>query len=206
MSQFADRPKPSSKEYFDEMFSKNDDPWGFATRRYESRKRDLTLAALPHEKYEYGFEPACATGELSFALAARCDRLLVSDGVDKAIELSRRRLAGIPNVEVQKLWVPDQWPAQQFDLIVLGEFLFYLTPEAVREVAACVSRTLKTNGTVLACHWRLPIEDCVVTGDSAHEMLDQELALPCVSSVIEREFRIDVWTAAPTLATIEGLK
>ena len=46
--------------YFDELFQGNDDPWAFKQRWYERRKRALTLAALPRERYASVFEPGCA--------------------------------------------------------------------------------------------------------------------------------------------------
>ncbi|EPN67648.1 methyltransferase, partial [Pseudomonas syringae pv. actinidiae ICMP 19101] len=57
--------------YFDELFRNNDDPWAFKQRWYERRKRALTLAALPRERYRAIFEPGCANGELSADLAER---------------------------------------------------------------------------------------------------------------------------------------
>ena len=71
--------------YFDGLFAASPDPWGFESRWYEHRKRALTLACLPSLRYRYGYEPGCANGELSAALADRCDRLLVSDGAEKAV-------------------------------------------------------------------------------------------------------------------------
>ncbi|NYS43147.1 SAM-dependent methyltransferase, partial [Pseudomonas syringae pv. actinidiae] len=62
--------------YFDELFRNNDDPWAFKKRWYERRKRALTLAALPRERYRAIFEPGCANGELSADLAERCDTLV----------------------------------------------------------------------------------------------------------------------------------
>ena len=66
--------------HFEALFTSSNDPWGFRTRWYEARKRSLTLACLPHQRYASGFEPGCANGELSAVLAERCDHLLVCDG------------------------------------------------------------------------------------------------------------------------------
>ena len=114
--------------YFDAMFTKSDDPWKFRSRWYERRKRALTLACLPSARYVVGFKPGCANGELSACLATRCDRLLVSDGVEQAVALASDRLEKLPNVEVSSAWIPRKWPFEKFDLIVLSEFLFYVQP------------------------------------------------------------------------------
>ncbi|MBC7682848.1 MAG: hypothetical protein H7172_10975, partial [Ferruginibacter sp.] len=37
--------------YFDALFKDTEDPWGFRTRWYETRKRALTLASLPADRY-----------------------------------------------------------------------------------------------------------------------------------------------------------
>ena len=60
-----------SPQYFEQLFEHDEDPWAFRTRWYEQRKRDLTLACLPRQYYTRIFEPACANGELSAALAER---------------------------------------------------------------------------------------------------------------------------------------
>jgi SAM-dependent methyltransferase len=152
-----------------------------------------------------GYEPGCANGELTAALAARCDRLLASDGVDRAVKLAHVRLRDFPNVDVFKAWVPDEWPDRQFDLIVLSEFLFYLTPDDLDRIASKAVASLAPNGVVLACHWRRPIKDCVLNGDLVHARLGELLQLPNVCSVVEPECRLDVWSSAPTAATLDGL-
>lgn len=198
-------PAPDTPAYFDAMFTRSDDPWEFKSRWYERRKRALTLASLPAERYASAYEPGCANGELSAALATRCDRLLVSDGVDRAVALAQQRLRDHRNVKVLKAWVPEEWPDEQFDLIVLSEFLFYLTPITLRHLARCVLSSLRPNGVVLACHWRHPIERCVLTGDAAHDQLEDLLDLPNICHLREPDLRLDVWSTAPTAATLEGL-
>ncbi|MDO9358105.1 MAG: SAM-dependent methyltransferase [Polaromonas sp.] len=201
----APHTRPDQPAYFDAMFATSDDPWKFQSRWYERRKRALTLACLPSDRYAHGFEPGCANGELSASLATRCDRLLVSDGIDKAVALSRQRLQGISNVEVRKAWMPAEWPRDKFDLIVLSEFLFYLKPEAVEETARQALDTLVPGGVILACHWRHPIAHCTVTGDSAHDILDRVLQLPNQCRVLEPDLRLDVWSSGPSVAEKEGL-
>lgn len=197
--------RPDEPAYFEAMFRKSDDPWEFQTRWYERRKRALTLACLPSDRYAHGFEPGCANGELSARLATRCDKLLVSDGIDKAVALSRQRLKDFANVEVRKAWVPRDWPNDKFDLIVLSEFLFYLQPSVIEQIALKSQQSLMPGGVILACHWRHPIEHCAVTGDDAHEMLGRFIQLPNQCSVVEPDCRVDVWSGGPTMAEREGL-
>lgn len=191
-------------DYFNGMFEDSADPWGFTTRWYEQRKRALTLACLPAARYRSGYEPGCANGELSASLATRCDRLLVSDGSDRAVAIASSRLQAHPHVQVVKAWVPDDWPADAFDLIVLSEFLFYVPLTALEGIAAKVLASLTPSGTVLACHWRHPVPHSEMNGDTAHDHLMRCLQLPLHCHVLEPDLRIDVWSAAPSVAQREG--
>ncbi|MDB5846608.1 MAG: SAM-dependent methyltransferase [Rhodoferax sp.] len=192
--------------YFDALFTHSDDPWHFRTRWYEARKRAITLACLPARHYAAVFEPGCANGELSAALAPRCDRLLVSDGSAQAVPLARARLAAWPHAEVRQAWLPDGWPEENFDLIVLSEVLYYLTLQQLARLIDKVRATLRPGGTVLACHWRRPIAGCMLDGDAVHDLLHARLAMPRLSSLQEPDFRLDVWCLdARSVAQLEGL-
>lgn len=165
----------------------------------------MTLACLPADRYIHGFEPGCANGELSARLATRCDRLLVSDGVDSAVALARDRLKDMPNVEVRKAWIPEEWPLDKFDLIVLSEFLFYVKPDVVEQIACKAQETLLPGGVILACHWRHPIDDCVLNGDDVHDALRHFIRLPNHCHVQEPDLQLDVWSTGPTVAQKEGI-
>ncbi len=196
---------PAQPAYFAAMFNQSDDPWGFKTRWYEHRKRLLTLACLPSEHYAYGFEPACANGELAAKLAQRCTRLMVSDGVDQAVVLARKRLKEHINVEVHQGWMPRDWPQKTFDLIVLSEFLYYLKAEDIEQIAYHAQSTLLPGGVIVACHWRHPIEDCILTGDDTHTLLQHCLSFPNQCQIVEPDFRLDVWGEGPSVAQRESL-
>lgn len=192
-------------DYFDALFEGNADPWQFKSRWYETRKRALTLACLPQLRYASAYEPGCANGELSAALATRCDNLLVTDGSPRAVAMSSARLADLPNVQVRQAWVPAKWPAETFDLIVLSEFGFYLGEEDLTTLASKALRSLRPGGTVLACHWRRPIEGCEFNGDEVHHILSKAMALGQVSHAMDPDMRLDVWCRdARSVAQHEG--
>ncbi len=196
-------------DYFDSLFKRNADPWEFKSRWYESRKRALTLACLPQARYASGYEPGCANGELSAALAARCDRLLVTDGSPLAVEMAMARLRVHPNVEVRQAWVPAEWPLETFDLIVLSEFGFYLGAQDLEELARKTIASLRPGGTVVACHWRRPIEGCELGGDEVNQRLFSAMVratpLTPACQVLEPDMRLEVWsTDARSVAEREG--
>lgn len=192
--------------YFDQLFADSQDPWAFSERWYEQRKRDLTLASLPHQHYANVFEPGCANGELSRALAARSTRFLGMDICARAVALARARLAQCPQARVEVGAAPGDWPAEQFDLIVLSELGYYLDGDQWQQLVQQARHSLRPRGTLIACHWLHPIEGCALSGRQVHELLDQHLALPRLLRHEERDFLLEVWTAdADTLSLEERL-
>lgn len=195
--------------YFDSLFKHNADPWQFKSRWYELRKRALTLACLPQLRYASGYEPGCANGELSAVLATRCDQLLVSDGSPLAVNMATARLATCSNVKVIQAWVPSEWPAATFDLIVISEFGFYLGAQDLDALADKIIVSLRPGGTILACHWRRPIEGCEFSGDEVHQRLlrtmVRRVALTSMCQLLEPDVRVDVWSSdARSVAEREG--
>lgn len=186
-----------SPAYFEAMFDKNDDPWSFRSRWYETRKRAVTLASLPRQVYDAGYEPGCANGELSADLALRCKSLLVSDGTPRAVALARDRLKSLPQVKVIQAWVPDEWPYRKFDLIVFSELGYFLTESALHQTTEKLRASLSPNGTILACHWRRPIAGCVMSGDEVHNRLHQALELKRVVNMVDTDFILDIWSSDP---------
>jgi SAM-dependent methyltransferase len=140
--------------YFDGMYARSDDPWGFTSRWYEKRKYAISLAMLPHERYDSGFEPGCSIGVLTEQLAGRCDQLLACDGAAAAVSSAADRLRVRPHVRVQQRVLPAGWPAGTFDLIVFSEFLYYFSDQDLRTVLDLATRSLRSGGTLLAVHWR----------------------------------------------------
>lgn len=135
-------------EYFAKMYATDPDPWGFDSRWYERRKYDLTLAALPRERYARAFEPGCANGALTERLAARCDELVALELMPEVAARARTRLAGLPHVRVETGALPEAWPAGTFDLVVFSEVLYYL-----RSLDAVLDR-VPAGAHVVAVHWR----------------------------------------------------
>lgn len=182
-------------DYFRELFEHSDDPWAFDRRWYEQRKRDLTLACLPRQRYARAFEPGCANGVLSHALAQRCDSLLAMDLTPRAVELATQRLAPFEQVEVCQGGLPQAWPTGHFDLIVLSEMGYYLDPHAWAQVVEHAAASLAEGGHVLACHWLHPIEGAPQQGEQVHWALEQGLGLEKLASHREQDFLLEVWGA-----------
>ena len=186
-----------SPQYFEQLFEHDEDPWAFRTRWYEKRKRDLTLACLPRQYYTRIFEPACANGELSAALAERTEALLCQDLNATAVELARRRLAPCPQASVSQGHLPGDWPGGEFDLIVLSEIGYYLDPAQWLQVIEQAVASLSPGGALLACHWLHPIDGCPQDGRQVHALLDQRLPLYRAVRHEEADFLLEYWCCQP---------
>ncbi|MEO6030832.1 MAG: SAM-dependent methyltransferase [Burkholderiaceae bacterium] len=194
------------RAHFDALFSADVDPWRFRQRWYEARKRALTMACLRRPRYASAFEPGCANGELSATLALRCDRLLISDGAATAIASALERVAGQSQVSAICAWLPGDWPDGKFDLIVLSELVYYLDEPDIDLLASKARASLQPGGDLVACHWRHPIEGCCLGGDAVHDRLAQKLQLPRVWSLVDADFRLEIWsTDTRTVAKRERL-
>jgi SAM-dependent methyltransferase len=187
-----------SPDYFEQMFEASDDPWSFRTRWYEKRKRELTLASLPRQRYQRVFEPACANGELSAVLAGRSDALFCQDINAKAVTLARQRLSGLQHVRVEQARIPQDWPSGEFDLIVLSEVGYFLDAGEWHQVIEQTLRSLSPAGGVLACHWSHPIEGCSQDGRDVHGALAERLHLHRLVRHEEADFLLEYWSRSAT--------
>lgn len=198
----------STETYFDELYKSSDDPWHLREGWYEHRKRSLTLALLPRPRYRNAFEPGCANGELTAALASRCDALLAADLHETAVRLARERVAGLPQVSVEQRRVPQQWPTEAgpFELIVISELAYYLDAADLETLAARIAASLTPDGTLLACHWRRPFAEALASADAAHALFDARCGLSRLAHHDEADLLIDVWSYdARSVAQREGL-
>jgi trans-aconitate methyltransferase len=179
--------------YFDNLYRRQEDPWAFRTRRYEARKRDLTLSSLIEERYGAAFEPGCSIGVLTAGLAARCDRVVAMDGSADALATARRSVPA--NVDLIRGTVPATWPRRRFDLVVLSELAYYLGDRDCQQLAELAASSAHE---LIAVHWRHPVDDYPLSGDAAHEIVDRaatSAGLTRLVTHLEIDFRLDVWSA-----------
>jgi SAM-dependent methyltransferase len=180
------------REYFDEMYEGDGDPWDFASSAYEQRKYALTMASLPRPRYGSVFEPGCSIGVLTAMLAARCDRLLATDIVPAALDQARNRLTAQPHVALEQRAIPEDWPEAIFDLVVLSEIAYYFDAADLAHVMALAMRSTRGGAQVLGVHWR-GITDYPLSGDQAHEVIGATPALEQVVHHVETDFVLHVW-------------
>ena len=88
---------------------------------------------------------------------------------------------------------------------MLSEFLFYVQPAVVEQIAQKAQASLMPGGVILECHWRHPIEGCVLDGDDVHDALRHFIRLPNQCHVQEPDLQLDVWSSGPMMAQKEGI-
>lgn len=184
-----------TEKYFEDVYAANDDPWDFATSRYEAKKYDATLEALPRDRYENVFEIGCSIGVLTAKLAARCERLLAVDVSEKALAQARRRCGHLARVTFEKMTVPDEFPGEKFDLILISEVGYYFAPEDWRILMAKAGAHLAEKGHIALVHWLPEVHDYPQTGDEVHDSFAEFAAgrLKNVFAAREEKYRIEVW-------------
>lgn len=206
----------SQLDYFDALYQGNSDPWHYQTRWYEKRKRAITLAVLPNLHYPSAIELGCSNGVFSQEIAPRCDLLLCLDGNHQAVTLAQQRLQTLSHVSVTQAKIPQDLPTQSFDLIIIGEILYYLTQAEIHAVIDWAKACLNINGTLLCCHWRYAIDGFAQNGNSVHHSLQAELNAHDSHffeqvKLIDADFLLGVWqkiddqTTRPSVAQREGL-
>jgi len=189
--------------YFDATYERHDDPWGFESRWYEQRKRAVTIASLPDERYTGALELGCSIGVLTAELATRCDELLAIDVSQAAVDRARGRVGDAARIERADLL--DDFPQGRFPLIVFSEVGYYFRPPELSRVLDSIERALAPGGTLVACHWRHPVADYPLRGDEVHERL-RERGLPVLAQHVEDDFVLEVFsTDARSVAARTGL-
>ncbi|SDO27349.1 N-acetylglucosaminyl deacetylase, LmbE family [Microbacterium sp. ru370.1] len=186
-------PPTVDQGYFDGMYARHDDPWGFDSRWYEERKRAVLLAALPRRHYRAVFEAGCATGALTAALADRAEHVLAVDLASAALERARTRLTGRRGVELRRATLPFEWPEGEFDLIVLSEVAYYWAGDDLHRGLAAAVSSLAADGCLVACHWRHPVAEYPRDGDEVHAGIGARTDLVRLVRHEEEDFLLEVF-------------
>ncbi|UYN83149.1 MAG: bifunctional PIG-L family deacetylase/class I SAM-dependent methyltransferase [Microcella sp.] len=178
-------------DYFDDVYARHRDPWGFESRWYESRKLSITVASLPDERYERALEIGCSIGVLTEALAARCDEVLAIDIAQAAVDRARRRLGR--RARVERVDALRDFPEGPFDLIVLSETGYYFDARGLDALLDEIENAMTASGTLLVCHWRHPVGDYPLTGAQVHRRVVAR-GLPLIAHHSEADFILAVFS------------
>ncbi|WP_406368497.1 nodulation S family protein [Streptomyces sp. NBC_00647] len=183
--------------YFDDQYARAVDPWHLGERWYDRRKYNLTMAALPRPRYLRAFEPGCSVGVLTELLAARCDQLLSTDRIAAAVEATTRRTSALDHVTVRRMTVPEQWPQDSFDLIVLSELLYYFDPRTRTRLLERSAKSLGEGGHLVTVHWNHPVAEHTCTGRDIADRLDTLTSLSHLARYDDPDFTLTVHEHRP---------
>lgn len=187
--------------YFDAIYAAARDPWGFEERWYEQRKYAITMAMLPRPRYRHAFEPGCSVGVLTAMLSQRCDRVTATDVAVLALDSARERLArsgGSDRVTLLRSSLDAPWPGADVDLVVLSEVAYYLNASSLRDVLARECPRLERGATLIAAHWRHPVDDYPLTGDEADGIVAQTPSVHRKARYLDDDVVISVFSVGPT--------
>ncbi len=187
-----------------ERLYREPDPFGYATRWYERRKRALLLALLPRPHFRRAWELGCSTGALARQLAARCGQVLGTDLSARAI--AQAQAAGTaPNLSFECSAQPAQWPPGRFDLIVFSEVGYYFDAPALALAAGRMAASLEPDGGVVACHWRHPFAGRLHSAEQVHARLATAMGGPPSHHYRDADMLLQAWWPGPSIAEREGL-
>lgn len=144
---------------FDLLYGQNTDPWGYIVPRYRYQrlKYEKLLAMLPDQHYPRVLDMGCGLGVFSRMLSPHAGEVvgveLSAVAVAEAVRLSTR----LPNVTFQQgdvLQMQTLGGAEEpgFDLIILADVLYYLSPlsaEVLKAVIESAAGLLNPNGILL---------------------------------------------------------
>jgi predicted TPR repeat methyltransferase len=181
------------REYFEELYAGSGDPWNFETSEYERNKYERTLAVLGERRFARALEAGASIGVFTEMLADRCDGLLAVDVSERAVVAARRRLSGRKHVLVERRTLPEEMPDGPFDLIVASEVLYYFPREEMLSTLRAFERELAQGGAMLAVHWRRETRTYPLQGDEVHELLVGHTRLHNSNSIVEPDYRLDLF-------------
>lgn len=160
-----------SENYFDEVYRAKEDPWNLATSDYERDKYNATLAALPRDNYNSVLEVGCSIGVLTQVLLQKCKNILGVDVADAPVLQARKRLIDYPQATIEKMAVPETFPDENFDLIVMSEVGYFFSFTDLNILAEKIEAHLNVHGQLLMVHWIHFVPDFPLSGDQVHEFL-----------------------------------
>lgn len=180
-------------EYFERLYAESPDPWHLAETSYERRKYELTIASLPDRAFRRAYEPGCSIGILTELLVGRCEDVIASDPVPRAIELARER---VPAATFTQGSLPGSWPDGLFDLVVLSEVMYFLTADDRAATIDAARDHLEPGGVLVSVHWRHPFAEAECDGDEVQREIEATPGLSLVVSHVEPDFTLAVLNRA----------
>lgn len=120
-----------TRRKMDRVFSRGEDPYKYDSSPYEKARLASMENALGGRRYKSALEVGCAEGRFTRRLAAACEKVTAVDVSSVALARAKAAAPGAVLVETD---IREWTPGEEFDLIVLGDVLYYLDKPMVRQV------------------------------------------------------------------------
>ena len=180
--------------YFEQMYRDDPDPWGFETSDYEALKYKTTIDALPKARYHNALEIGGSIGVLTALLADKCDSLLSIDVSETAQKKAIARCRDLSQVRFKIAQIPQDFPNESFDLILVSEVGYYLSWSDLKQTQQLILDRLEAGGHLLLVHWTLYAKDYPLTGDEVHDsFLQLDDTLKHLKGLRQERYRLDLF-------------
>lgn len=136
------------------------DPWG----RGENAPQVEAARTLTGDRvYQRCLDVGTGEGYFAYAFRNQCKEITAIDIAESALAAAQRRLAGFPHVTLRRENIRTWSSSSTFDLVMLGEVLFYLGDQFARDefdrlLAKLVAMT-ERGGNILITHFVAPYRD-----------------------------------------------
>ena len=179
--------------YFEDMYRQDPDPWNFETSDYEALKYQTTIDSLPKARYANALEVGGSIGVLTALLAPHCDSLLSIDVSQTAQQKAIARCKDLRKVRFKIASVPQDYPDEMFDLILLSEVGYYLSWDDLKKTQQLTLEHLQVGGHLLLVHWTLYAKDYPLTGDEVHDSFLQLDRLKHLEGLRKERYRLNLF-------------
>lgn len=152
--------KPITLAGFDAKFVADNDPWATFSNADEALKRSAILHAIGSGRWGRVLELAAGNGSNSAAIAPRALRLDATEATVSGTKLVATAVrAHKARARAIRLAVPARLPRLRYDVVVVAELIYYLSPQAMAQTARDVGTALRPGGTLVMAHHRVDFPD-----------------------------------------------
>jgi predicted methyltransferase len=126
-------------------------------------------------------------------MAVRALRLDATEATANGTRLVRDALADQPRARAIRLAVPGRLPRARYDVVVVAELLYYLSPCAMRQVARDVAAVLRPGGVLVLAHHRIDFHDFAQHAEPLHRtfLAESGVAWRCRTVRRNRRWRVE---------------
>lgn len=159
-------------DHFSRLYRDGRDFWGVRDRPYEVAKRAAAVAFLQGWRGQRGLELGCGEGFLAARLIEE-GTLGTVTGIDLdpgIIDRAWQTHAALSGAAFRQGRMPEDFPPEPFDLLVVSEMLYFLAEREIADLAARMTRAARPGALCLLVNY-LGRTETPLDGDGAADFL-----------------------------------